>query len=88
MENTVSYLLVGLIFLVIFAIAFMAIKRRWKNKKSIIYETGFTAQNVYLQYQNREKQKSIEHVLNQKEEKKQDHSGDDGVRFYDPDEKK
>jgi hypothetical protein len=46
-----------------------------------MYGAQFTAQSVYLQYQNQQKNKSIEHVLQQKEEKKQDYEGDDLKRF-------
>jgi hypothetical protein len=35
-----------------------------------------------MQFQNLQKKKSIEHVLQQKEEKKQDDEGDDIKRFF------
>ncbi|HEX7402193.1 MAG TPA: hypothetical protein VF369_08440 [candidate division Zixibacteria bacterium] len=47
-----------------------------------MYGAQFAAQNILLQYQNRQKKKSIEHVLQQKEERKQDDEGDDLGRFF------
>lgn len=69
-EDVTSLSLVALILLAIFAGAFMVIKKRWLNKKRTIYGAQFTGQNIYPQYQNLQKKKSIEHVLDQKEEKK------------------
>lgn len=81
-ENLASLSLVALILLVIFVGALVVIKKRWINKKPTMYGAQFTGQNIYLQYQNLQKKKSIEHVLDQKEEKKQDHDGDDLSRFF------
>jgi hypothetical protein len=46
-----------------------------------MYGAQFTARNILLQYQNQQKKKSIEHVLKQREERKQDDEGDDLKRF-------
>ena len=81
-EDLASLSLVALILLVIFVGTLVVIKKRWLNKKRTIYGAQFTGQNIYLQYQNLQKKKSIEHVLNQKEEKKQDLGGDDLSRFF------
>jgi len=81
-NDLISLSLVVLLLLVIFVGALVVIKKRWLNKKRTIYGAQFTGQNIYLQYQNLEKKKSIEHVLDQKEEKKQDHDGDDLNRFF------
>jgi hypothetical protein len=81
-EDIVSLLLVAFIFLIIFVGAFIVVKKRWINKKPTIYSAQFTGQNVYMQFQNLQKKKSIEHVLHQKEEKKQDDEGDDIERFF------
>lgn len=80
-QNTISLLLILFIFQIIFVGVFIVIKKRWINKKPTIYSAQFTGQNVYLQFQNLQKKKSIEHVLNLKEEKKQDDDGDDIKRF-------
>jgi hypothetical protein len=81
-EDTLSLLLVAFLFLIIFVGAFIVVKKRWINKKPTIYGAQFTGQNVYMQFQNLQKKKSIEHVLHQKEEKKQDDEGDDIKRFF------
>lgn len=81
-EDTLSLLPVAFLFLIIFVGVFMVVKKRWINKKSTIYGAQFTGQNVYMQFQNLQKKKSIEHVLHQKEEKKQDDAGDDIKRFF------
>jgi hypothetical protein len=81
-EDTLSLLLVAFLFLIIFVGAFMVVKKRWISKKPTIYGAQFTGQNVYMQFQNLQKKKSIEHVLHQKEEKKQDDEGDDIKRFF------
>jgi len=80
-QNIISLLLVAFIFLIIFVGAFIVIKKRWINKKPTIYSAQFTAQNIYMQFQNRQKKDAIEHVQYQKEEKKQDDDGDDINRF-------
>jgi len=71
-EDTLSLLLAAFLFMIIFVGAFMVVKKRWVNKKPTIHGAQFTGQNVYMQFQNLQKKKSIEHVLHQKEEKKQD----------------
>ena len=81
-NDLISLSLIALILLVIFLSALVVIKKRWLNKKRTIYGAQFTGQNVYLQYQNLDKKKSIEHVLDQKKEKKQDLGGDDLNRFF------
>jgi hypothetical protein len=81
-SDLVSLLLVAFIFFLILAGAFIVIKKRWINGKSTLYGPQFTAQNILLQYQNRQKKKSIEHVLQQREERKQDVEGDDLGRFF------
>jgi hypothetical protein len=80
-QNIISLLLVAFIFLIIFVGAFIVIKKRWINTKRTIYSAQFTAQNIYMQFQNRQKKDAIEHVQYQKEEKKQDDDGDDINRF-------
>ena len=81
-EDIVNLLLVALLFLIIFVGAFIVVKKRWINKKPTIYSAQFTGQNIYIQFQNLQKKKSIEHVLQQKEEKKHDDEGDDIKRFF------
>jgi hypothetical protein len=81
-EDIISLVLVAFILLIIFVGAFIVVKKRWINKKPTIYGAQFTGQNVYMQFQNLQKKKSIEHVLQQKEEKKQDDEGDDIKRFF------
>jgi len=80
-QDIISFLLVIFIFLIIFVGAFIVVKRRWINRKPTIYIAQFTGQNVYMQFQNLQKKRSIEHVLYQQEEKKQDDEGDDLSRF-------
>lgn len=80
-QNIISLLLVAFIFLIIFVGAFSVIKKRWINTKRTIYSAQFTGQNIYMQFQNLQKKKAIEHVQYQKEEKKQDDDGDDIGRF-------
>lgn len=80
-QDLVSLLVVAFIFFIILAGAFIVIQKRWINRNPTINGAQFTAQSVYLQYQNQQKNKSIEHVLQQKEEKKQDYEGDDLKRF-------
>jgi len=80
-QNIISLLLVVFIFLIIFVGMFIVVKKRWINKKPTIYSAQFTAQNIYMQFQNRQKKNAIEHVQYQKEEKKQDSNGDDISRF-------
>ncbi len=80
-NDLVSLFLAAFIFLIILAGAFIVIKKRWINKKPSMYGAQFAAQNIYLQYQNLQKKRSVEHVLNQKEERKQDDEGDDIKRF-------
>jgi flagellar biosynthesis/type III secretory pathway M-ring protein FliF/YscJ len=81
-EDIISLLLVVFILLIIFVGMFIVVKKRWKDKKHTMYRAQFTGQNVYMQFQNLQKKKSIEHVLHQKEEKKQDDEGDDIKRFF------
>jgi len=80
-EDIVGLLPVMFIFLVTFAGMFIVIKKRWINKKPTIYSAQFTAQNIYMQFQNRQKKNATEHVQYQKEEKKQNSDGDDINRF-------
>jgi hypothetical protein len=80
-EDIVNLSFVAFLFLIIFIGAFIMIKKRWINTKCKMYTAQFTAQNVYLQYQNLQKKKSIEHVIDQNDEKKQDDDGDDIKRF-------
>lgn len=80
-EDIISLLLVVFIFLILFVGMFIVVKGRWINKKPTIYSAQFTAQNIYMQFQNRQKKNAIEHVQYQKEEKKQDKDGDDIGRF-------
>jgi hypothetical protein len=81
-EDIISLVLVAFILLIIFVGAFIVVKKRWINKKPTIYGAQFTGQNVYMQFQNLQKKKSIERVLQQKEEKKHDDEGDDMRRFF------
>ncbi|KPJ64344.1 hypothetical protein AMJ44_12990 [candidate division WOR-1 bacterium DG_54_3] len=67
-QNIISLLLVAFIFIIIFVGAFIIVKKRWINKKPTIYSAQFTGQNIYMQFQNRQK-------------KKQDSDGDDMSRF-------
>ncbi|KPL03539.1 MAG: hypothetical protein AMJ73_06525 [candidate division Zixibacteria bacterium SM1_73] len=80
-EDIISLLLVVFILLMIFIGIFVVIKRRWINAKRTMYGAQFTAQNIYMQFQNRQKKNAIEQVQYQKEEKKQDSDGDDMSRF-------
>jgi len=80
-EDSTSLLLVALLLLGILVGMFFVVKRRWINKKPTICSAQFTAQNIYMQFQNRQKKDAIEHVQYQKEEKKQDSDGDDISRF-------
>jgi len=80
-QNIISLLLVAFIFIIIFVGAFIVVKKRWINKKPTIYSAQFTGQNIYMQFQNRQKKNAIEQVQYQKEEKKQDSDGDDMSRF-------
>jgi uncharacterized protein YneF (UPF0154 family) len=77
-----SLILPLLILIIILLGAFIVIKKRWIDKKPTLC-AQFTARNILLQYQNQQKKKSIEHVLKQTEEKKQDEKGDDIERFFD-----
>jgi len=80
-EDIMSLLLVVFIFLIIFVGMFIVVKRRWINAKRTMYGAQFTAQNIYMQFQNRQKKNAIEQVQYQREEKKQDNDGDDTSRF-------
>ena len=80
-EDMEGVLLVVFIFLIIFVGMFIVVKGRWINKKPTIYSAQFTAQNIYMQFQNRQKKNAMEHVQYQKEEKKQDSDGYDMSRF-------
>ena len=80
-EDIINLLLVAFVVLIVFVGMFIVIKERWINKKPTIYSAQFTAQNIYMQFQNRQKKNAIEHVQYQKEEKKQDKDGDDIGRF-------
>lgn len=81
-QDLVSLLVTAFILSIILAGAFIIIHKRWIGRKSTMYGAQFTAQSVYLQYQNLQKKKSIEHVLQQREERKQDDEGDDIGRFF------
>ena len=80
-NNLISLSLIVILLLVIFVGALVVIKKRWISKNPTLYGAQFTGQNIYLQYQNLQKKKSVEYVLAQKEENKQDHAGDDWDRF-------
>jgi hypothetical protein len=81
-QDIIGLLLVIFIFLIIFVGAFIVVKRRWINIKRTMYGAQFTSQNVYMQFQNLQRKKSIEHVLFQKEDdKEEDGEGDDVSRF-------
>jgi uncharacterized protein (UPF0333 family) len=77
-----SLILPLLILIIILVGAFVVIKKRWIDKKPTMCSAQFTAQNVFLQYQNQQRKKSIEHVLQQREERKQEDEGDDLERFF------
>ncbi len=81
-QDLMSLIVVVFIFSIILAGAFLVIQKRWLKSKTTMYSAQFTAQNILLQYQNQQKKKSIEHVLQQKEERKQDEEGDDIGRFF------
>jgi predicted Holliday junction resolvase-like endonuclease len=80
-EDIISLLLVVFILLIIFVGMFIVVKKRWINAKRKMYGAQFTAQDIYMQFQNRQKKNAIEQVQYQKEEKKQDNDGDDMSRF-------
>jgi uncharacterized membrane protein (DUF106 family) len=80
-EDITSLLLAALLLLAVLVAVFLIIKRRWINAKRTMYGAQFTAQNIYMQFQNRQKKNAIEQVQYQKEEKKQDNDGDDMDRF-------
>ena len=80
-EDITSLLLVVFILLAIFVGMFIVVKKRWMSAKRTMYGAQFTAQNIYMQFQNRQKKSAIEQVQYQKEEKKQDNDGDDMSRF-------
>jgi hypothetical protein len=69
-QNIISLLLVVFIFLITFVGMFIVVKKRWINKKLTICSAQFTAQNIYRQFQNRQKKNAIEHVIFQKEDDK------------------
>lgn len=81
-QDLMSLILVVFILSIIMVGAFIIIHKRWINRKATMYGAQFAAQNILLQYQNQQKKKSIEHVLQQKEERKQDAEGDDIGRFF------
>jgi hypothetical protein len=64
-----------IILLIIFGFCFRVIKRRWIDKKYYGAGTEATTMNVYMQMQNASKKKSIEHVLEEEETRKQDFDG-------------
>jgi predicted Holliday junction resolvase-like endonuclease len=76
-EDIISLLLVIFILLIAFVGMFIVVKKRWINVKRTMYGSQFTGQNIYMQFQNRQKKNAIEHVQYQKEEKKQNNEGDD-----------
>lgn len=80
-EDIISLLLVAFIFLIMFVGMFVVVKKRWISMKRTMYGAQFTGQNIYMQFQNLQKKKSIEHVQYQMEERKQDSDGDDMSRF-------
>jgi len=56
-QDLISLLVVAFIFIIILAGAFIVIQKRWISRKSTMYGAQFTAQSLYLQYQNQQKKK-------------------------------
>ncbi|MGB8656963.1 MAG: hypothetical protein WCE90_04155 [Candidatus Zixiibacteriota bacterium] len=80
-EASMSLLVPALIFLGILGGAFVVVRNRWISKKPTRYAAQFTAQSIFMQYQNLQKKKSVEHVLQRKEEEKEHAEGDDLSHF-------
>ncbi len=76
MDDLVGFLIISLIILLIFAFCAIVIKRHWIDKRWINSESQFVGRNIYMQFQNADKKRAIEHVIFKKEdEKNQDFGG-------------
>jgi len=82
MSDIISLGMVGLVLLLIFGLCALVIKRYWIDKKQITSGSQFVGQNVYMQFQNKDKKQAVEEVLYQKEdEREEDEKGEDVSRF-------
>ena len=68
---------------VILIVAFCSavIVKRWIRKKPIGAASQYMGQNIYMQYQNAEKRHSIEQVMFQKEDERQEAFGGESSEF-------
>ena len=75
-----SYLVLAVILTAILAVCSAVIIRRWIYKKPINAGSQYMAQNIYLQYQNAEKRRSIEQVMYQKEDERREAFGGESFK--------
>ena len=73
-----SYLLIGTILAAILAVCSAVIIRRWILRRPIRAGSQYMAQNIYLQYQNAERRRSIEQVMYQREDERGGAFGGEG----------
>ncbi len=61
-----------------FTFCAVVIKRYWIDKKSITSGSQFVGEEIYMQWQNKDKKRAIEQVIYQKEEEEEeDDEGED-----------
>ena len=77
-SNWLSYAVMAIGLLGIFAFCAIVIKRYWIDKKPIGGTSQFVGRNILQQFQNADRKESIEHVIYmEEEERKQDFDADD-----------
>jgi len=78
----ISSLITLFIFSLIFLFCGYVIKRRWIDKKSIPGGIQFTSEHVYKQFQNKQKQRAMEHVHYLKEDEEQENDESEDINRF------
>ena len=77
-SDWLSYAVMAVLLLAIFAFCAVVIKRFWIDKKPIGGTSQFVGRNVLQKFQNADRKESIEHVIYMEEEERQvDFDADD-----------
>ncbi len=77
-DNLFSFILIISVLALFFTFCAVVIKRYWIDKKSITSGSQFVGEEIYMQWQNKDKKRAIEQVIYQKEEEEEeDDEGED-----------
>jgi len=78
-DNLVSLIFVALLLFLLFTFCGIVIKRYWIDKKSVTSGSQFVGENIYMQWQNKDKKRAMEHVIYKKEDEEEDDDEGEGL---------